>query len=414
MRSPAWLEWTNPFSLAFLPYTHPDEASLIKPTLFSLGCGLIGAGLTVVAVRMVRVVGCRSTEVRTRKVGRIGRGLIQIRGPMVWGRGPNLDANPVLWREWHRNKPSRWSRYVWLGFEVISAVSGIGLIVEALNGKRTPLNELAGVLVGLLSTLGLLLVSAATASVLAEERARGSLDVLISTPVSTRTILRAKWWGSFRRVPWLAFWPVVLGMIYSLAHKPRLIDVALIYCVPVLIVAQGATLVSLGLALATWIKRTGQATAWTVTALVVSVVGWPIVGVFFETTTPRDQFGISSVIRRYASQMGSPFFNVAMPIIFSSEVQGNRGVDVESVGILILVVGWTLIYGFAAWGLFEATVRTFDRCLGRMPERPSKPRLEPPQMGQPWRTRFKGWGWKIPGAGGRRVGRGASFGPPPR
>jgi len=417
-RSAIWLERTQPFYLSGAPYTHPGETSLVEPILFCLGCGVIGAIFTTIAVWKVREVGCRSARVQARRVGLIGRAIAWLKGQVRWGKGPKLDADPVFWREWHRNRPSRWLKFVWGGFEVLSGLACVGMIVvELLKPTSMIGDELAGILIGLLVTLGLLLVSAATASVLAEERARGSLDVLISTPVSTRTILRAKWWGSFRRVPWLAFWPVVLGMIYSLAHKPRLIDVALIYCVPVLIVAQGATLVSLGLALATWIKRTGQATAWTVTALVVSVVGWPIVGVFFpllKEVTSQNQHDTGVVIRQYVLLMGSPLFNVALPVMISTNPEVGTGTGNESAGFLILVVGWTLIYALAAWVLFEATVRTFDRCLGRMPERPGKPRLEPPQMGQPWRTRFKGWGWKIPGAGGRRVGRGASFGPPPR
>ena len=28
--------------------------------------------------------------------------------------GPSLDGNPVLWREWHRNQPSRLARVLWV------------------------------------------------------------------------------------------------------------------------------------------------------------------------------------------------------------------------------------------------------------------------------------------------------------
>ncbi len=51
---------------------------------------------------------------------------------------------------------------------------------------------------------GLLLFSAVAPMVLAEERHRGSLDVLMATPLSARTIVMGKWMGAFRRVPWLA------------------------------------------------------------------------------------------------------------------------------------------------------------------------------------------------------------------
>ncbi len=414
-RPPTWLERTNPFYLTGAPYDYPGETSLVEPILFCLGCGLIGAVFTGVAIWKVRVVGCRSVGVQARRVGLIDRAVAWVRGQVRWGKGPKLDANPVLWREWHRNRPSRWSQFVWVGFEIISAVACIGLTIAALNDRN---GVDAAIAVGLLATLGLLLVSASTASVLAEERARGSLDVLLSTPISTRTILWAKWRGAFRRIPWLAFWPIAVGMAYSFLGKLDLIQVVLIDCVPFLIVAQGAALVSLGLALATWIKRTGQATAWTITALVVSVVGWPILGAFvplIDNPNARNQMRLISTLKQYVLFMGSPIMNACLPLAYSMIGQlRNNDRQTECEALLILVIGWTIIYGLVAWALFEATVRTFDRCLGRTPERPSTPRLEPPVASKPWRSRLRGWGWRTPGAGGRRVGRAESFAPPPR
>ena len=53
--------------------------------------------------------------------------------------------------------------------------------------------------------LTLLLVSATMAVV--EERGRGSLDILLATPIATRGIVLAKWWGAFPRaatLPWFS------------------------------------------------------------------------------------------------------------------------------------------------------------------------------------------------------------------
>ena len=55
--------------------------------------------------------------------------------------------------------------------------------------------------------LGLLLLSVSAATSLAEERVRGSLDILLSTPMSTRSILAGKWWGTFRQIGPVLFWP---------------------------------------------------------------------------------------------------------------------------------------------------------------------------------------------------------------
>ena len=57
--------------------------------------------------------------------------------------------------------------------------------------------------------MGLLLLSVSAATSLAEERARGSLDVLLATPLSTRSILDGKWWGAFRQVRHILVWPAV-------------------------------------------------------------------------------------------------------------------------------------------------------------------------------------------------------------
>jgi len=396
-RAPAWFERTNPFFLAFAPYTRPGETSLVEPIVFGSVCGLIGAVCTAVAVAKVRVVGCRSTRIAASKVGWVRRAFPTVanlgRRRGRWGRGPALDANPVLWREWHRNRPSRWSKVVWGGFGGISAVVGVYLLLSLEFVQRSALDqEIPGVLLGALVTLGLLLVSAGTASVLAEERAQGSLDVLMSTPVSTRAILWAKWRGAFRRVPWLAAWPVVVGVAYALAagFEPR--KLAIVLLVPILIMVQGAALVSLGLALATWIKRTGQATAWTVAALVVSVVGWPIIGINLplgDLTALRSTDGSWRMIAEFGLAMGCPFFNVGLSLVAALADRGGN-YDGDREGVMTLLIAWTLIYGGEAILLFELTVRTFDRCLGRAPERPTTPRLEPVTGSRPRRSKLGG------------------------
>ena len=386
-----WLEWSNPFSLASLPYDYPGETSLLEPIIFALGCGFISAVCVVVAIARVRVVGCRSSGVGAWRAGRVERVVAWLRGQVRWGKGPRLDANPVLWREWHQTRPSRWSRAVWGCFEVFSALTCVWLVVGTLVGSPILFDsEILGAMLGLLATIGLLLISTATAAVLAEERARGSLDVLMTTPVSTRSILWAKWRGAWRRIPRLAVWPLVLGTILTSVGKPTIVQVAIVYLVPLLILAQGAALVSLGLALATWIKRTGQATAWTIALLMAAVVGWPILGsylplvpqpvyqmvpgpagsVTYQVVAPSPA-SIGSTVLNWCLSLGSPACNVAMPLIVGLDNDMiSRSDGIDGAAFLILVVVWTVIYSLLALILFEATVRTFDRCLGRAPDRP--------------------------------------------
>ena len=388
-----WVEWTNPFYLAYAPYRRPGETSLVEPILFSLGCGLVGVGLLAVAIAKVRVVGCRSPRIRRRRrdVG-LGRRPTQAQKWVRFWTTPQLDANPVLWREWHRNQPSGWLRLIWLTY----AISATGLCGSYLGLKLTqPYNgfhtQTTGLVVGILTTVGLLLVSVSAAAVLAEERVRGSLDVLLVTPISTRSIVRAKWLGAFRRVPWLAFWPAVLGITYSAVDDLSVVRTAIYLLVPVLILAEGAFLVSLGLALATWIKRPGQATAGTITTLVAAVVGWVVMGVYLPLL---NYLGIDSrheilnELLGMGVMMGSPFFNSFLPLLVASKDFIGVAAEARQVAVLILVVCWTAIYTGVAWALFEATVRTFDRCLGRMADLPGIVRPDDSD-------------WDLPSAAGR-------------
>ena len=403
-RVPLWLEWTNPFALAQMPYSHPGESTLLEPILFALACLVLGSICVAVAIRQVRGVAGRSIRPLVVRPARVRPTRTRWNRRIPAWPGPSLDADPVGWREWHRSRPSRWARWVWFGFYTVSGLAGLTMILTAFEPLSGPQQEIPGLAVAALTTLGLLLVSASTASVLAEERARGSLDVLLTTPISTRAILRAKWLGAFRPVLGLASWPLVLGMVWMVAHRSEMSRVGILLGVPVLIVTQGAFLVSLGLALATWIKRTGQATAWTIAIYVVAVVGWPIIGIFAPLGDPQElQRGdtVEHMVLYWLVAMGCPFYNTGLSLVVALSDNSSLGRDHSRQGICVLLLIWTVAYGIAAWLLFEATVRTFDRCLGRMPERSRRGSLTSS-------------GWKTPGAGGQPVDRDVTIAPPPR
>jgi ABC-type Na+ efflux pump permease subunit len=212
------------------------------------------------------------------------------------------------------------------------------------------LAEEQGMMVGFQVALGLLLISVSAATSLAEERVRGSLDVLLSTPMSTRSILAGKWWGTFRQVGPVAFWPALLGgrmLLFggSLFNYLLLVGSVLAY---------GAAITSLGLALATWVSRVGRAVAWCVTVYVAFSVGWTVVVVMLFSSEP---LGRPLVI-------GTPAIGAlaGMAVILPDAPSPVRGE--YRVGATL----WLLVYVAVASGLFAATAASFDRCLGRMPE----------------------------------------------
>ena len=119
--------------------------------------------------------------------------------------------------------------------------------------------------------VGLLLLSVSAATSLAEERMRASLDVLLTTPLSTRSILAGKWGGAFRIVPALLFAPVVTALLLA-GESGRWIQYFLFVA---LLLAYSAVIVSMGLALATWQSRLGRAVASCVAAYIALSIGWP-------------------------------------------------------------------------------------------------------------------------------------------
>ena len=206
------------------------------------------------------------------------------------------------------------------------------------------------VISGVQVSAGLLLLSVSAATSLAEERQRGSLDVLLATPLSTRSIVLGKWWGAFRGVPPLTVLPVLIAAAMA-THTGFALGPALIGG---LVVAYGAAITSLGLALATWLPRMGRAIGLTAGLYVVVLIGAVPVGMILFGKGP------SGAGPGFAS--ASPFWGVG----FSSAMfGGNAGPGHEIGRHAAWLVFWIVAYGLVAFGLLLATLKTFNRCLGR-------------------------------------------------
>ncbi len=360
---------------------------MLEPIGFLLACLLISGGLAALSVRKVRPVYLHQSG-RTPTPVKASRLAAWYRRQVRWWPGPSLDTNPVLWREWHRNRPSKATRIVWGLYVVLTSLFSLKMIWEYQNNRTGAGPEMAALLNAFQVTIGLLLVSASAGTVLSEERVRGSLDVLISTPLTTRSILWGKWWGAFRKVPWLAFWPTLVTFAVMPPNRPEWM-VVMLYLTPALIIAQGATLASLGLALATWISRTGRAVTWTISALVAAVIGWPVIGfMLFGDGGQAESIQLGVV-------MGSPFYNSAMPtVLMENRGRGGMQNEMEN-GVFLGLIFWTFAYALLALGLFLATLATFDRCLGRTPDRPGQPGPRPEPKPKPKRKRRIGQAVKV-------------------
>ncbi|GAC1315251.1 MAG: hypothetical protein NVSMB14_15270 [Isosphaeraceae bacterium] len=199
---------------------------------------------------------------------------------------------------------------------------------------------------GLQAAIGILLLCVQSSTSLSEERERGSLDILMSTPISTWSIVWGKWLGSFRGVPALTILPTGLAVVLA-AYGPNhgWWHVVMIFG---LILAYGAWASSMGLALATWVRKLGRAVAIAVAVDVFVTVGWVFV--------------LLALFRMGSNQEGpmmiSHFFGPG-ELTFECAGPGPR----NNAGPAFVII---VLYLIASAGILLAAYLTFNRCLGRI------------------------------------------------
>jgi ABC-type transport system involved in multi-copper enzyme maturation permease subunit len=213
--------------------------------------------------------------------------------------------------------------------------------------------------------IGLLLFTGAAVTVLAEERAKGSLDLLLVTPLSTWAILAGKWFGNYRTVLLLSILPTVIAGYLGWHAYANWSGVDLrerkpadMLLVPGLVLAYGAGITSLGLALATWISRLGRAVALCTAAYLFVSAGWIFLLLIASRFFP---VGNNDFLLQFLG--GSPWYGVGA-VTASLERPGMaRIMDALRLSDLI----WMGVYAVGAAALFMLTLATFNRCTGRMP-----------------------------------------------
>jgi ABC-type transport system involved in multi-copper enzyme maturation permease subunit len=281
------------------------------------------------------------------RLGQRGRWLVRLH--QVYRRvvpGPSLDRNPVLWRECQRKRPSRWGLVLWGTYALLCggfSLYAIGLMIDGQRWGR----HLGNLVNALQVAGGLLMLSVSAATSLAEERHQGSLDALLATPLPTRSIVWGKWWGTFRSVPRLLILPSLLTFTLSF-YTGHFWGVALMAA---LILAYGAAITSLGLALATWMPRLGRAVGTTVGLYTTLCIGW--IPLTFSIWPGDEGLGVAA---------GSPPMGVGIySAMLAGDWQGH-----EFVGQTAWTIFWAIAHAGVALALLLATLGTFNRCLGRV------------------------------------------------
>jgi ABC-type transport system involved in multi-copper enzyme maturation permease subunit len=341
--SPSPLRKTNPFYLALAPYLWSDSARWTDYLWFLGTTCSISALLIALAVLQLRPVctrerGKRQTSAKAAPTGIYGRVLAR---SLPW-LTPSLDRNPVLWHEWHRGRLSRIGLVVTVLCVTLASLSSV---LAILSDSKVA----AAVASGLLVAICLLYLSVTSATSLAEERARGSLDILLTTPLSARQIVLGKWLGTFRIVPLLAILPWLVIAVISYIHDERSWWMHLLIIGYML--SSGAAITGLGVATSTWFSRPGRAIAMTVAVFVAVTVG--------SISTMLMKFGR----RGEGLAMASPFYWAYSMTLAALESE-FRWFPFADWAYLWIGVSACAGVGFLLW-----MMAGFDTHLGRMEDR---------------------------------------------
>ena len=223
---------------------------------------------------------------------------------------------------------------------------------------------------------------------------RGSLDVLLTTPLPTDRIVLAKWWGAYRVVPALALLPAI-GCVFLAVGMPDvfpgfrrfgqaaapldLLDrVAFVVLPLALLLVQGALVASIGLALATWSRRIGRAVALSVAAYgLVAFIGPVLLEIVPEILVELGFFQDYAAAEFVVEVIGSACPIVGQMTTFETATwppaQSRGAFYIGQVIVILATLALALV-------VLALTMATFNRCVGRVSERPRRaPRPRPPR-----------------------------------
>ena len=354
----AWAEYTNPYYLCLAPYKAPGSVDIPEFIYFFVGCLVCSVFLVIVAIWSLRGVVVRHGSVISKRDST--RKLRWPRGFKIpWLPRPSLDGNPVLWREWQRRQPSRWVRAVWLLFGFVAFGFSVYVFFNVMLRPHSRQSELGAFVNAFGVSIGLLLVSVTSVTSLQEERSHGSIDVLLTTPLSTLQVFWGKWWGSFCLVLLLTVLPTALSFAPLLAFflgltraegAPFYNIAGSFILMPLVISCYGAAVVSLGLALAIWIKGPGKAMAASVILYLVPTVGFIVTPLFFNSGEDFKTLG--------SSFMAAGFLTII----------GLEPTPAAEFAVIPWLMIWSIVYAIVAGFTSLMAYRSFDRCLERMPD----------------------------------------------
>ena len=230
---PDWFYATNPFVLIYAPYTWPGHFGLFEVAIFVITALVISAGLLAMTIARLRRFVLPAEVVRRKRhfhlpaTGAVHGSANGWRDPGAGEsgcRGRRSTATPCSGASGAGARPSRMAQILWvlywLGAVLATAIGIYDVFAYGID------NMTGGFMIHtalvLQSVLGLMLLSVQAPTALGEERVRGSLDVLMAAPISTRAIVWGKWMGTYRIALGLAVLPGVAAAVIAATSARRL------------------------------------------------------------------------------------------------------------------------------------------------------------------------------------------------
>jgi ABC-type transport system involved in multi-copper enzyme maturation permease subunit len=250
---------------------------LTNYALFHLAAGTLCLGLAVYRLRPIALV--QAGENRGRRQMRVRR-------------RPRIGSNPMRWKELHAERGWRFPlfvRLIVLAIVLFTFWPAVKVIVENWddfvmaryeeldrNWVLLELNLWARTLSALIGTLLLISVALRGAGSITGERARQTLDELLTTPLTNAEIIHAKWLGSYLspRHGWL--W---LGAVYLIGVTTYSVSFVGVLLAVIAWLLYATFFASLGVWCSVRSRNTFRATALTIVGSIFALGGhWAITG----------------------------------------------------------------------------------------------------------------------------------------
>jgi ABC-type transport system involved in multi-copper enzyme maturation permease subunit len=335
--------------------------------LFQLLVAVVGTGWAVLRLRPLALVeGAVKSRPATRRGWRLG-----------WR--PRVGRRALLWKEiWAEPGMT----FNWFGKAVVLLIVLVSLVPalwivgdfvyrHAEHGAwfwrdlAQNVNiwvRIVGTLVACLTLLG---VAVRAASSVSGERDRQTMDSLLTAPVESDNILRAKWWGSILSVRWAWLW---LCLVWAIGGATDGLEGSAVPWIVLAWAVYAGFLAVLGLWFSVTCRTTLRATVWTLlTAAALGVGHWYLWLLFCLPLQLQERtFGWVLRFQKYA--LTPPLALAAMAFRGDHLTEGVVwSADDDPVTGAICVVAGLLLWGTAGYVLWRSARRRFRVLAGRVP-----------------------------------------------